>query len=270
MANIFKSLAPNEHTITPFEAYYRYSYTYVSGSSDNSSDVQYFYGKKFLTSSGLRVENITYDIFDSVVQTFYSPIPFAAYGINTTSYIPSDSVYVVSITQDLFGRTIVPGTFSIKIGTSQSYDDGKGNLIASQSGIGGIIGRVFYDKGIAVFKPTSSISGGGLTNNGIYIDNGTSVQTNFTSSVKIHENSIKVRLEPTDFLYSLNNPSVKNALYSNEQTAVELQVSGTLLPYVTTLGFYNEKNELLLVAKPSVPIQRTSDSIQTFIVKFDT
>jgi hypothetical protein len=40
-------------------------------------------------------------------------------------------------------------------------------------------------------------------------------------------------------------------------------------PYVTTIGLYNENNELLLVAKPSVPVQRTSDVTQTFIIKFD-
>ncbi len=270
MANIFKSLAPNEHTITPFEAYYKYNYTYVSGSVNNSSDVQFFYAEEFVIENGLRVENLRYDIFDSVIQNFYSPIPFAAYGTSATSYIPTQSVYVISVTQDLFGEKIVPGTFSVKVGTSQSYDDGKGNLIASSSGTGGIVGRVFYDKGIAVLKPIPTISGGGLTSDGIFIDNGTAVQTRFTSSVQVYENSVKVRIEPTDFLYSLNNPTVTSALSGSVITPVELQVSGSMLPYITTLGFYNEKNELLLVAKPSVPIQRTSDSIQTFIVKFDT
>lgn len=270
MANIFKSLAPSEHTITPFEAYYKYNYTYVSGSTSNSSDVQFYYAEEFLVESGLRVENLKYDIFDSVMQNFYSAIPYSAYGTNIASYVPTQSVYVISVTQDLFGQKIVPGTFSIKIGTSQSYDDGKGNMIVSSSGIGEIVGRVFYDKGIAVVKPTGSIVGGGLTKDGIYIDNGTSVQTRFSSSVKMYENSIKVRIEPTDFLYSLNNPTVVTTLSASTVTPVELQVSGTMLPYITTLGFYNEKNELLLVAKPSVPIQRTSDSIQTFIVKFDT
>jgi hypothetical protein len=45
--------------------------------------------------------------------------------------------------------------------------------------------------------------------------------------------------------------------------------SKQLFPYVTTIGFYNSNNELVAVAKPSVPVQRTSDMPQTFIVKFD-
>lgn len=270
MATIFKSISPEAYTITPFPAYYKYTYTYVSGSTSNSPDIQVFYGQKFSTSSGLRVENLTYDIFDSVMQNFYSAIPYTAYGTKTTSYIPSGSVYVISVTQDLFGEKIVPGTFNIKVGTSQSYDDAKGNLIVSSSGTGSIVGRIFYDKGVALFKPTSSIAGGGLTNRGLYIGNGTTVQTQFTSSVKMYENLIKVKIDPTEFLYTLNNPTVTSELSASTKTPLELQVSGSLLPYITTIGFYNEKNELLLVAKPSVPIQRTSDSVQTFIVKFDT
>jgi hypothetical protein len=270
MATIFKSISPEAYTITPFPAYYKYTYTYISGSTSNSPDIQVFYGQKFSTSSGLRVENITYDIFDSVMQNFYSAIPYTAYGTKTTSYIPSQSVYVISITQDLFGEKIVPGTFNIKVGTSQSYDDAKGNIIVSSSGTGSIVGRIFYDKGVALLKPTSSIAGGGLTNGGLYIASGSSMQTQFTSSVKMYENMFKVKLDPTDFLYTLSNPTVTSELSASTKTPLELQVSGSLLPYVTTIGFYNEKNELLLVAKPSVPIQRTSDSVQTFIVKFDT
>jgi hypothetical protein len=107
----------------------------------------------------------------------------------------------------------------------------------------------------------------------LYIDNGTSVNIYFTSSLTISENHIKVELNPSDYLYSINNPSVLNVLQSagpEATTPLDLQIERTLLPYVTTLGFYNENNELLLVAKPSVPIQRTADSVQTFIVKFDT
>jgi hypothetical protein len=176
---------------------------------------------------------------------------------------------VVSITQDVFGEKILPGSFSIQVGASQSYDDGRGNLIVSSSGIGSVVGRVFYDKGIAVFKPTSSISGGGLTKDGLYIENGTSVNVYFTSSMILYENAFKVKLAPTEFLYSFNNPTVESTVLGSTQSAIELMVNHTMAPYVTTIGFYNEKNELLLVAKPSIPIQRTRDVTQTFIVKFD-
>lgn len=269
MASIFKTLAPTDYSITPFPTYRQHSYTYVSGSTSNSEDVNVLFARKYIESSSARYPNTQQDLYDSVIQSFYSAIPYATYGTTTGSYIPSASTYVISITQDVFGEKIVPGTFNIKLNTSQSYDDGAGNIIASSSGTGSVVGRIFYDKGIALFKPMSVIAGGGLTNAGLYIENGTSLDANFMSSVSVYENAYKVKLDPTEFLYAANNPTVTSQISGSNKTPIDLMVSGTLVPYVTTIGFYNDNNELLLVAKPSVPIQRTSDMIQTFIVKFD-
>lgn len=275
----FKSLGPKEYTITPFPAYSPFSYTYVSGSSTNSEDVQILYGRKYESSSGLRVENFEQDLFDSVIQNFYSPVPYTLYGIQSSSYHPTQSVFVISVTQDVFGEEIKPGTFNVKIGTSSSFDDQKGNLIISQSGTGYIIGRIFYDKGVAIIKPTSSIVSGGLSINGICIVSGTSVNVNFTSSIQLYEHSVRLRVEPTDFNFSLYNPTVQRTFYTGSSSKpLSSMVSRSkdpsnntyLAPYVTTIGLYNPQNELLAVAKVSNPIQRTFDTTQTYVVKFDT
>jgi len=270
MSNVFKSLSPSDYTITPFEAYATYTFTYVSGSSDNSQDCQVLVGTKAPTDSDfVRVPNAEYELFDSVIQNFYSSVMGAQYGyIEGTTYLPTQSLFLVTVTQDLYGNRVVPGTFSVSVGASASYDDGMGNLIVSESGTGSIVGAVFYDKGIAVLKPTSGIVNGGLTRNGICIVSGTSVVTAFTSSVQLYEHSIRVKVNPTEFLHPLNNPSLVDE--SQEVTPLQLLVSGTLKPYITTIGLYNDNYELLLVAKISSPVQRTSDLTQTFILKFDT
>jgi hypothetical protein len=268
----YKSLAPNEYTITPFRTYASHTYTYVSGGLTNSVDVQILRGVQHQPNAELRVENDEQELYDSVVQTFYSPIPYAEYGIQSgSSYQPSGSVFVVSITQDIFGERVQPGTFSVSIGTSSSIDDGHGNLIISESGTGYVIGSIFYDKGIALLQPTQSIVNGGLTKNGICIVNGTQVQVKFTSSVMLLEHNIRIRLNPTDFLYSVYNPSA-DAIPVTGSTATPLQmmVSQSLYPYITSIGLYNQYNELLAVAKLSNPIQRTDYTTQTFVVKFDT
>lgn len=277
----FKALSPAEYTITPFPAYSSFNYTWVSGSTSNSDDVTVSFGKKYDTSSGLRVANDSQELFDSVVQSFYSPVVYASYGIQSSSYHPTGSVYVISVTQDVFGEEIKPGTFSVTVGTSASYDDGRGNMYVSQSGTGYIIGRIFYDKGVAILKPTSSISGGGLVSNGICIVSGTNVNVNFTSSVKFYEHSVKAKLHPTDFNFSLYNLSVESELpfyTGSTQTPLQSMVSRSrdpentthLAPYITSIGLYNANHDLLAVAKLSNPIQRTFDSTQTIVVKFDT
>jgi hypothetical protein len=146
-----------------------------------------------------------------------------------------------------------------------------GNIMVSQSGTAYTIGRIFYDKGVAVLQPTSSISGGGLTKDGICIVDGTTVQVQFSSSVKLFEHNIRVRLEPTDFLYSVYNPSATKQMFTGStQTPLSLMESQSLYPYITTIGLYNQDNELMAVAKLSNPIQRTDYTTQTFVIKFDT
>jgi len=296
MSSIFKSLKPSDYTVTPFPAYYQYQYTYVSGSQSNSTDIDVLYGEKFITSSNTtRYPNPTYDLFSSVIQTFYSAIPYTAYGIKSgSSFIPQDRIQVFSITQDVYGEKVLPGSFTLTLNTSKSYDDAKGNLIVSSSGTGSVAGIIFYDKGVVIVQSVAygSLTAGQQTtgvldNRGIYIASGSSIEINFSSSITLYENSYKVKLEPTEFLYGFNNPSANNVIipesgsFSGSVTRPkDLMVttsmasfSGSrpvLLPYVTTIGFYNDNNELLMVAKPSVPIQRTTDIAQTFIVRYDT
>ena len=265
----YKSLAQNEYAITPFRTYASHNYLYVSGSTSNSIDVNVLFGKQYVTTNELRVANNEQELFDSVVQTFYSLVPYTSYGIQSASYHPTSSVFVVSVTQDIFGEEIVPGTFRVTIGANSLTDDSYGNLITSQSGVGYTIGRIFYDKGIGIIKPVAGA--GAITQNGISIVNGTNVRIQFSSSVQLFEHNVRVRLNPTDFLRSLYNPSVTKSIFTGSNaTPVELMVSQSLYPYITTIGLYNEQNELLAVAKLSNPIQRTDYSVQTFVVKFDT
>ena len=52
-----------------------------------------------------------------------------------------------------------------------------------------------------------------------------------------------------------------------------LEFSGSFTvfqPYVTTIGLYNDEDELLMVAKLAKPIVLSSDTDMTFIVKYDT
>jgi len=41
-------------------------------------------------------------------------------------------------------------------------------------------------------------------------------------------------------------------------------------PYVTTIGLYNEKNELLIVGKLGQPIRTSNETDTTLIVRWDT
>jgi hypothetical protein len=278
--SIFKSLTQNEYTITPFKLTAPFTYVYTSGSTSNSVDTQILRGEKS-SDSGLRVENSAAEIYDSVIQTFYSVLPYSYYGIKSYQYNPSASneLYVISITQDIFGQKILPGSVSVLINNTSSIDDGLGNLIVSASNTASYIGGIFYDKGIVTVKSArNELPSGGINLNGMSIISGSTVTVNFSSSVDMYEHNIKIKIAPTEFNFSLHNPTINKSFYTgSDATPLDFMTSRSrdpgndlyLAPYVTTIGLYNPNNELLAVAKISSPIQRSFDSTQTFIIKFD-
>ena len=48
-----------------------------------------------------------------------------------------------------------------------------------------------------------------------------------------------------------------------------LFVSGTLKPYITTIGLYDDKAQMLAVAKLSTPVQKLDDVDMNFFVRWD-
>ena len=268
----YKTLGPGDHTITPFEAHAYQTASYTSGST-NTEYFQVYSAKQYVNTGNLRVANFENDLYDSIIQTFYSGIPAAQYGIVSTSYFPTQSAYVLGVPHYAYGEQIQPGSFVVSIGTSKMFDDGVGNLYTSQSGTGYIIGNIFYEKGIAVTKNISYIGGsaGGITSDGLYIIAGTTVNVEYNSTVTLYENTIYTRVYPNEFNFSLYNPSITNNFYTGSaKTPLQTMTSQSLAPYVTSIGLYNSSNDLVAIAKLSSPIKRTSDSIQTFVIKFDT
>jgi hypothetical protein len=46
-------------------------------------------------------------------------------------------------------------------------------------------------------------------------------------------------------------------------------VSGTAVPYITTIGLYNDQAQLLAVGKMAEPIQKRNDIDMNFILRWD-
>jgi hypothetical protein len=48
------------------------------------------------------------------------------------------------------------------------------------------------------------------------------------------------------------------------------QTSSLFQPYITTIGLYNENNELLVVGKMAQPIRTSFETDTTFVLRWDT
>ena len=112
-----------------------------------------------------------------------------------------------------------------------------------------------------------------------------------TAETTIYQNEVKCRVLENDFNYS-QNPSVfarKQRVTGSlalplfappgQKALVAEIVDGTLKdnltgsafhPYATTVGLYNESNELLVVGKLATPYPIPDNTDITFIVKWDS
>jgi len=80
-----------------------------------------------------------------------------------------------------------------------------------------------------------------------------SFEMSFKNTYILYENEIRCTLTENEFNQS-QNPTI---------------TTGSK-PYVTTVGIYNEVNELLMVGKLSQPIPISNMVDTTFVIKYDT
>lgn len=304
----FNTISPKDYTIEEFHAHSPMSWELTSGSggiyvtspvgfigaitidrATNDPDEFFAFDStpKINESSGI-YEHVMYS---SIKHLFYTNALFFNGAELTSSSLAtlSDNSYVISIGQYFYGERVNPNSFELTLDALSDtvFDDGYGNLFISQSGVGYYLGNIFYDHGIAVIAHDTASTSGSIDTTGIKIVGGTEIYIDYESDVKIDRHQINVRLDPSMYNFSLFNPSMRSMYYitsSVTQSFHDLNVpessssywgvynlmgAGIVKPYVTTIGLYNDKYELLVVAKVSTPIQRTFDVEQIFTIRFD-
>jgi len=202
--------------------------------------------------------------------------------INYKKYFPTGSnsvVGVLSIPSRLFGDYIQPNSFNWIAESGSIYDDGEGNLILSSSGE--ICGNIFYYHGIAVLTSDSvttdtDVYGTGTYGTAVYslgddtfITNfitSSNVTCSFSSSYSIYETQYKCTIRESEFNFSLN-PSIISG--STDGTAYGFVTSSYFSPYVTTVGLYDEQQNLLAVGKLSQPLPTSPTTDTTILINLD-
>jgi len=175
---------------------------------------------------------------------------------------PNAVVWVMSIPKNLFGDYLNPNTVNFKFdnglgGYYNVTDNGEGLLISGSTPVG----IINYPHGIAV-----------LTNDTILPDidsywvNTNDFTCSFQSSRTIYETQYKCTIRPEEFNFSLN-PSLISG--STEGTVYDFVTGSYFSPYVTTVGFYNEAQELLMVAKLGQPLPTSQTTDTTILVNID-
>ena len=223
-------------------------------------------------------------------------IPQELYGES----IKKESVRIVDDSTDATIRLQDDGRGNLyDVAFSASYANRVPNAVNS----GSVVGNVFYNHGIIVITDTETYKDVGI-NSG---SNGFTVQ--FDSTQTIYEREYFCSVGENQFQFT-NNRSLKvgqsgsvvfsgsayvddiykNSIYdaypygitgfstgsyknSKYEIGTELISEAThshFATYVTTIGLYNESNELMAIGKTAKPIKNDKDMALSFVVRFDT
>lgn len=140
-------------------------------------------------------------------------------------------------------------------------DNGDGALIFSGSNHyytepTKIVGDIIYNKGLAIVTDTTVAR---------YLSTYSRHKLRWKSNQPIYTYNVHCTVKDSELNFTYNPSAV-----SGSEGKVHNNVTGSAFtPYVTTVGLYNNANELLAVAKTNRPIQKTHNTDMTFVVKID-
>ena len=228
----------------------------------------------------------------------YSAASLTGEGYGTVEY--GDTVYgieifepiiaTMSIPRALFGDYIIPKSIIITTDSGSYFDDGEGRLQMNtpKNELKSItVGNVIYEHGIIVFTGGTRQEGTGESGSygdaeygsGFYggrtVGNNDSenfvktsnITCSFSSSFTIYETQYKCTIGESEFNYTLN-PSMINS-GSNIGAMQSFATESYFDPYVTTVGLYNNDQELLAVGKMAQPLPTSRTTDTTILVNID-
>jgi len=160
------------------------------------------------------------------------------------------------VSSKLFGEYIQPYSFNYTFTSGSVHtitDDGQGNLVSASVNVGNII----YPHGMAIITDAALASGS--------ID-ATNVTCSFSSSLTIYETQYKCTIRENEFNFSLN-PSLISG--STDGTTYGYVTSSYFSPYVSTVGLYDEFQNLLAVGKLAQPLPTSATTDTTILINLD-
>lgn len=185
----------------------------------------------------------------------------AAYGSGDEDYryfptASNEKVTVVAIPRTSFGENIARKSLRITSSLFQLEDDGNGNIVDCGCTGDPRVGNILYSQGIIVITDTA------------YVNQVTSSATwKWTAESTIYQNEVRCHVNENDFNYTLNPSAIvsgSNGIYLDAITGSDFR------PYATTVGLYNDQNELLVVGKLSTPYPIPSNTDITFAIRWDS
>jgi hypothetical protein len=194
-------------------------------------------------------------------------------------YFPTGSnniVGVIAIPSNLFGEYIKPGTFVLSYESGSLIDDGEGGLLRNLEKVGDII----YEHGMIIITNDGTPAGNGYgfatygsalydMNDSTFIQDIITSQNlfcTFESTVTIYEAQYKCTVRENEYNFTLNPSTISG---STDGTVYGYVSESYFSPYITTVGLYDESQNLLAVAKLAQPLPSSPTTDTTILISLD-
>jgi hypothetical protein len=268
-----------------------YSNFLTASTGDNVATASIFLGSD--PSGDVLVGNIESPLYDNFLQSTLLP----------NRFWPTQSgaeVGVISIPSKLYGDYIQPTSLKMTVNWVESAisysllisDDGEGNLVIDSTNIN--VGNVIYPHGMIIYTNSASYSneGYGISFYGVQEYGGgfgvlpsasdvinNNITLSFSSSYTIYETQYKCTIRESEFNATLNPSAQKSGsvvevsgsyFYQRGNGTLANNVTGSYFsPYVTTVGLYDNFQNLLAVGKLSQPLPTSATTDTTILVNID-
>ena len=196
-----------------------------------------------LSEDNLYIENVEF-LFGSLGQTC---------DFNSPDYIENESNYVLETDP-------IPGEYLDTTGTARNcneiVDDGEGRLYFKYSIPRVYVGNVIYTHGQMI-----------ITNEvvAMYYNHYFDAILRWKSNLPIFTHNYHCKIKAHEFNFTLN----KTALQTTDGQIADLISGSDFNPYITTVGLYNDSNELMAVGKLGRPTPKSEETDMSVIVKLD-
>lgn len=197
--------------------------------------------------------------------------------VRSFSTASNSTIGVISIPSRLYGNYIQPNSFVMTAPSGTITDDGQGNLLYNNY----ICGNIFYPHGIAVITSDGVIGATNAYGTGVYGSStyggstdasfiqsfitSSNVTCSFSSSLTIYETQYKCTLRENEFNASLN-PSIQSG---SDGTVYNFATGSEFGPYITTVGLYDQYQNLLAIGKLAQPVPSSPTTDTTILINID-
>ena len=194
--------------------------------------------------------------------------------------IPATGLDYITIEPDYVVETSpTPGEYLVSNGddryTEAIIDDGEGNLYMEDTNPRVYVGNVIYPHGQLIIVNEIIAQYYNIYFNAILT---------WKSNHPIYTHNYHCRLRESEYNYTYNPSAlstISRPLYNSDGTLYKESgsfvdgyrqdnVTGSAFqPYITTVGLYNDANELIAVGKMGQPVPKSANTEMTFIIKID-